>query len=199
MGHVVFFFFFTRLPNSSGKGLNPEEVYLLHRCVVALKCLLWPWKGLWTNECELLATPAYKRCICVRQWKGPANVMGEGASACGMWCLGERAGAEQMKSVYLANQSCCSPTGKFTQALKCKCSLFFQRLAFIGGYTVFRVKNVDHSPVFCLPVFYLYVTTPSFPSVSLFFYLCKLSWLMLGGVVLPEGLFFSGLCCGHGE
>lgn len=87
-----------------------------HRCD-SLKCLLCLWKGLWTNECELLATPAYKRCICVRQRKGPASVMGDGASACGMWCLGERAGAEQMQSVYLANQTCWSPTDMFTQEL----------------------------------------------------------------------------------
>lgn len=88
-----------------------------HRCD-SLKCLLCLWKGLWTNECELLATPAYKRCICVRQRKGPTSVMGDGAPACGMWCLGERAGAEQMQSVYLANQTCWSPTDEFTQELK---------------------------------------------------------------------------------
>lgn len=87
-----------------------------HRCD-SLKCLLCLWKGLWTNECELLATPAYKRCICVRQRKGPASVMGDGASAYGMWCLGERARAEQMQSVYLANQTCWSPTDVFTQQL----------------------------------------------------------------------------------
>lgn len=46
-----------------------------HRCD-SLKCLLCLWKGLWTNECELLATPPYKRCICVRQRKGPTSVMG---------------------------------------------------------------------------------------------------------------------------
>lgn len=60
-----------------------------HRCD-SLKCLLCLWKGLWTNECELLATPAYKRCICVRQRKGPTSGMGDGASAFGMWCLGEK-------------------------------------------------------------------------------------------------------------
>lgn len=44
--------------------------------------------------------------------------MGDGAPACGMWCLGERAGAEQMQSVYLANQTCWSPTDEFTQELR---------------------------------------------------------------------------------
>lgn len=59
--------------------------------------------------------------------------MGDGAPACGMWCLGERAGAEQMQSVYLANQTCWSPTDKFTQELrrkkrkKCKSTPFSLR------------------------------------------------------------------------
>lgn len=123
----------------------------------SLKCLLCLWKSLWTNECELLATPAYKRCICVRQRKGPACVMGDGASACGMSCLGERAGAEQMQSVYLANQTCWSPTGKFTQELKCKSTPFFQTGVFVVGYSVVDGEIcVDQSAGFsslCLPVF----------------------------------------------
>lgn len=113
-----------------------------HRCD-SLKCLLCLWKGLWTNECELLATPAYKRCICVRQRKGPTSVMGDGAPACGMWCLGERAGAEQMQSVYLANQTCWSPTDKFTQGLK-KMQIhppFFQTQVFVFGCSAFQVKK----------------------------------------------------------
>lgn len=104
-------------PEALRERVNCGEYCMWWRRCDSLKCLFCLCKGLWTNECELLATPAYKRCICVRQWKGPASVMGDGASACGMWCLGERAGAEQMQSVYLANQSCWSPTDMFTQEL----------------------------------------------------------------------------------
>lgn len=154
-----------------------------HRCD-SLKCLLCLWKGLWTNECELLATPAYKRCICVRQRKGPASVMGDGASACGMWCLGERAGAEQMQSVYLANQTCWSPTDKFTQELKnANPPLSFRHRSLLLVTVRLRWKSVSISvqvihPSVCLyshPVF-LSVTTPLslFSSVCLF-HLCNWS------------------------
>lgn len=117
-----------------------------HRCDV-LKCLLCLWKALWTNECELLATPPYKRCICARQRKGPSSVMGDGASACGMWCLGERAGAEQMHSVYLANQTYWLPADMFTQQLNIKIHLFLSNwgLSFKVSFSV--IVKVDEKKI----------------------------------------------------
>lgn len=147
-----------------------------HRCD-SLKCLLCLWKGLWTNECELLATPAYKHCICVRQWKGPTSGMGDGASAFGMWYLGERAGAEQMQFIWQTRLAGHQQTS-LPRNQECKSTPFFQTWVFVFGsgekvcWSVCKFFFCASVCQYFHPVF-LSVATPSLFSTFSPFHLCN--------------------------
>lgn len=166
-----------------------------HRCD-SLKCLLCLWKGLWTNECELLATPAYKRCICVRQRKGPTSGMGDGASAFGMWCLGEKGwGWTNAVSLFgkpdllVTNRQVYPGTKNANPPLSSRHGSF---VFSSGGKSV--LIGVQGFPLcICLPVFSSFISVHDHP-LSFFFFLFLIfviRWLMEGGVVLPRRLVFQ--------
>lgn len=163
-----------------------------HRCD-SLKCLLCLWKGLWTNECELLATPAYKRCICVRRRKGPTSGMGDGASAFGMWCLGEKGwGWTNAVSLFgkpdllVTNRQVYPGTKNANPPLSSRHGSF----VFSSGESVDRRARFS-SVHLSASIFILYFYPWPPPLLFFLFFIFVIRWLMEGGVVLPHGLVFQ--------